>query len=182
MSKSIQALFRKKPAKQRVTRKPRHDRELQEQIEFLEWIRASHREVEFTSDLSGLPLHPKTRASITVGTGQLRRSKKTGKMVEVRRFALQSSSGFADVHILALDNRSHLWMELKETGAKLKNKSGNWATDHIAEQAAFLRHRRLNGDIAVFAVGLAEMYAIFELWYDGASPAQIHEFSPHKIF
>lgn len=46
-----------------------------------------------------------------------------------------------------------LFIELKREGTRLKKKNGEWATPHIAEQAATLEQLRRHGYVAEFAVG-----------------------------
>lgn len=47
-----------------------------------------------------------------------------------------------------------LFIELKKDGTRLKKKNGEWASEHIAEQAEVLGELRKRGYIATFAVGL----------------------------
>lgn len=49
-----------------------------------------------------------------------------------------------------------LFLELKKEGARLKKKNGEWATEHIAEQAEVLEKLRKRGYCAEFAVGFEE--------------------------
>lgn len=46
-----------------------------------------------------------------------------------------------------------LFLELKKEGTRLKKKNGEWANDHIAEQAETLNQLKLRGYAAEFAVG-----------------------------
>lgn len=46
-----------------------------------------------------------------------------------------------------------LFLELKKEGTRLKKKNGEWANDHIAEQALVLEELRKRGYVAEFAVG-----------------------------
>lgn len=46
-----------------------------------------------------------------------------------------------------------LFLELKKDGTRLKKKNGEWANDHIAEQALVLEELRKRGYAAEFAVG-----------------------------
>lgn len=55
-----------------------------------------------------------------------------------------------------------LFIELKKDGTRLKKKNGEWASDHIAEQAKVLYELRIAGYEAVFAVGYDEAVAIIE--------------------
>lgn len=49
--------------------------------------------------------------------------------------------------------RYALFIELKRDGVKLKKKSGEWANEHIAEQAEMLEELRDRGYMAEFACG-----------------------------
>ena len=49
-----------------------------------------------------------------------------------------------------------LFIELKKEGTRLKKKNGEWASDHIAEQAEILERLRFRGYVAEFAVGFDE--------------------------
>ena len=55
-----------------------------------------------------------------------------------------------------------LLIELKKDGTRLKKKNGDWASDHIAEQAKVLYELRIAGYEAQFAVGYDEAVAIIE--------------------
>lgn len=55
-----------------------------------------------------------------------------------------------------------LFIELKKDGKRLKKKNGEWASDHIAEQAKVLSELRASGYEAQFAVGYDEAVAIIE--------------------
>lgn len=46
-----------------------------------------------------------------------------------------------------------LFLELKKEGTRLKKKNGEWANDHIAEQALVLEELQKRGYVAEFAVG-----------------------------
>ena len=46
-----------------------------------------------------------------------------------------------------------LFIELKKDGTRLKKKNGDWANDHIAEQALVLEELQKRGYTAEFAVG-----------------------------
>lgn len=55
-----------------------------------------------------------------------------------------------------------LFLELKKEGTRLKKKNGEWATEHIAEQAKVLRELRMCGYCAEFAVGFEEAKKIID--------------------
>ena len=49
-----------------------------------------------------------------------------------------------------------LFIELKKEGTRLKKRNGEWASEHIAEQARILEMLELRGYAAKFAVGFDE--------------------------
>lgn len=55
-----------------------------------------------------------------------------------------------------------LFLELKKEGTRLKKKNGEWATEHIAEQAKVLEKLRQRGYCAEFAVGFEEAKRIID--------------------
>lgn len=60
-----------------------------------------------------------------------------------------------------------LYLELKKEGTRLKKKNGDWATEHIAEQAKVLDELRKEYNVAEFAVGLDEAKAIVDKYLGG---------------
>lgn len=60
-----------------------------------------------------------------------------------------------------------LFLELKKEGTRLKKKNGDWATEHIAEQAKALKNLRKRGYCAEFAVGFAEAKKIIDEFLGG---------------
>ena len=52
--------------------------------------------------------------------------------------------------------RFGLFLELKREGTRLKKKNGEWASDHVAEQAGVLEDLRKRGYKAEFACGFDE--------------------------
>lgn len=60
------------------------------------------------------------------------------------------------------DNICGLFLELKRDGTRIKKKNGEWASDHIAEQAAVLEKLRGQGYCAEFAVGFEEAKKIID--------------------
>lgn len=60
-----------------------------------------------------------------------------------------------------------LFIELKKEGTRLKKKNGDWATDHIAEQADVLEKLRARGYCAEFAVGFDEAKRIIDEYLGG---------------
>lgn len=55
-----------------------------------------------------------------------------------------------------------LFLELKKDGTRLKKKNGEWANEHIAEQAEVLAELREHGYCAEFAVGFDEAKKIID--------------------
>jgi hypothetical protein len=60
-----------------------------------------------------------------------------------------------------------LYIELKKDGTRLKKKNGDWASEHIAEQAAVLKELRRRGFKAEFAVGFDEAKKIIDEYLKG---------------
>lgn len=60
-----------------------------------------------------------------------------------------------------------LYIELKKEGTRLKKKNGDWATEHIAEQAGVLEELRQRGYCAEFAVGFGEAKKIIDEYLGG---------------
>lgn len=55
-----------------------------------------------------------------------------------------------------------LFLELKKEGTRLKKKNGEWASEHIAEQAYLLERLEFRGYQAEFAVGFDEAKRIID--------------------
>lgn len=76
---------------------------------------------------------------------------------------LNRHRGFPDLFIAAPERRHHgLFLEIKRTGARLKKKNGEWASEHIAEQAEMLEGLRGKGYKAEFAVGFEQAKQIID--------------------
>ena len=60
-----------------------------------------------------------------------------------------------------------LFIELKKDGTRLKKKNGEWASDHIAEQAEMLERLEFRGYRAIFAVDFDEAKKIIDLYFKG---------------
>lgn len=60
-----------------------------------------------------------------------------------------------------------LFLELKKEGTRLKKKNGDWATEHIAEQAEVLEKLRQRGYCAEFAVGFDGAKRIIDEYLGG---------------
>lgn len=55
-----------------------------------------------------------------------------------------------------------LFLELKKEGTRIHKKNGEWANDHIAEQAETLNQLKSRGYVAKFAVGFDEAKKIID--------------------
>lgn len=60
-----------------------------------------------------------------------------------------------------------IFIELKKDGARLKKKNGEWATEHIAEQAKVIEDLRKLGYCAEFAVGFDQAKKIIDEYLGG---------------
>lgn len=60
-----------------------------------------------------------------------------------------------------------LFIELKKDGTRLKKKNGEWASEHIAEQAQLMSRLRGRGYEAQFAVGFDEAVDIIDNYLGG---------------
>ena len=62
-----------------------------------------------------------------------------------------------------------LFIELKKDGTRLTKRTGEWATEHIAEQADVLDRLRFRGYEAQFAVGFDEAKNLIDKYLGGKS-------------
>lgn len=60
-----------------------------------------------------------------------------------------------------------LFIELKKDGTRLKKKSGEWASEHIAEQAAMLSDLQHKGYFADFALGFDQAKRLIDDYLGG---------------
>ena len=60
-----------------------------------------------------------------------------------------------------------LFIELKKGGTRLKKKNGEWASEHITEQADVLERLEFRGYKALFAVGFDEAKEIIDKYLGG---------------
>ncbi len=61
-----------------------------------------------------------------------------------------------------------LYIELKKEGERLRKRNGDWASEHIAEQAFVLDRLRNRGYMAAFAVGLEAAKKIIDNYLGGS--------------
>lgn len=64
-----------------------------------------------------------------------------------------------------------LFIELKKANTRLKKQNGEWASEHIAEQAEILERLRFRGYEAKFAVGFEEAKKIIDDYLKGGAAA-----------
>ncbi len=60
-----------------------------------------------------------------------------------------------------------LFIELKRSGTRLAKKNGDWASDHIAEQAEMLKALRMRGYCAEFAIGAEDAIELITDYMEG---------------
>lgn len=60
-----------------------------------------------------------------------------------------------------------LFLELKKEGTRMRKKNGDWASEHIAEQAEVLLKLRKAGYAAEFAIGFDEAVRIIDKYLGG---------------
>lgn len=91
-------------------------------------------------------------ADMKLTPGQARRHKE-----------LHPRRGFPDLFIAnPIKKYGGLFIEIKRDGTRIKKKNGEWASEHIAEQAEVLQKLRDRGYVAEFAVGFDEAKRIID--------------------
>lgn len=112
---------------------------LYEQVE--QWLRLKHPGVPHHWDLSGV-WTPSHKARNLYG----RLNQRAWPDLAICR-----PHGYGGFNII--DRKAGMFLELKREGTRLRKKNGEWASEHIAEQAAVLESLAAEGYIAQFAVG-----------------------------
>ena len=123
--------------------------ELQKNIAI--FLRVQYPDVIFHSDFgSGIKLRPYQ--------AKMQKMQNGGKRAWPDMFIAEPRPNFeAKDGVMGCDKWNYgLFIELKKEGTRLKKKNGEWASDHIAEQAALLKALEEKGYIARFAVGFNE--------------------------
>jgi hypothetical protein len=78
---------------------------------------------------------------------------------------LGNLKGYPDIIIDEPRGQYHgLRIELKKTGERVKKRNGEWASEHIGEQAEILEKLRSKGYMAEFAVGFDKAKEIIETY------------------
>ena len=108
-----------------------------------DYIRNQYPDVMFNSDMSGA-------MKLTIGQAVAMKN-------------LRSNRGYPDIVIYEPRNGLHgLFIELKDEGVKLWNKSGRPATPHIAEQSECLVKLDERGYAVAFAIGFDDAKRIID--------------------
>ena len=117
------------------------------QVQVADYLRLQYPDVLFHSDFgSGIKL--------TMGQAAKQKRQNGGRRAWPDMFIAQpaqKSSEYPDACY-----KFGLFIELKKDGTRLKKRNGEWASDHIAEQARILEMLELRGYVAKFAVGFDE--------------------------
>ena len=126
--------------------------ELELQAQVADYLRLQYPNVLFHSDFgSGIKL--------TMGQAAKQKRLQGGRRAWPDMF-------IAKQRTLAHDGNKYyysgLFLELKRNGTRLKKKTGDWASDHIKEQAETLEALRVEGFAAAFAVGFDEAKKIID--------------------
>lgn len=138
--------------------------ELQQQV--ADYLRLQYPDVLFHSDFgSGVKLTP----------GQAVRQKRQngGRRAWPDMFVAHTQRQLLEVKgngiLQKAENRclGGLFIELKKEGIRLKKKNGEWASEHIAEQAEVLEELCKRGYCAEFAVGFEEAKEIIDEYLGG---------------
>ena len=123
--------------------------ELELQAQVADYLRLQYPNVLFHSDFgSGIKLTP----GQAVKQKRLQGGRRAWPDIIVAEYGLDMGGNV----------RYALFIELKRDGVRLKKKSGEWASEHIKEQAETLRDLRQRGYAAYFAVGFDEAKKIID--------------------
>ncbi|MBQ1528628.1 hypothetical protein IIZ77_03215 [Candidatus Saccharibacteria bacterium] len=118
------------------------------QVMVADYLRLQYPEVLFHSDFgSGIKL--------TMGQAAKQKRQNGGRRAWPDMF-------IAEPYGFGYNAKSGLFIELKKKGVRLKKKNGEWASEHIAEQAEVLERLEFRGYRAVFAVGFDEAKEIID--------------------
>ena len=134
------------------------DSETNLQIQIADYLRLQYPNVLFHSDYgSGIKL--------TIGQAVIQKRLNGGKRSWPDMFISKPKEiGWMEIgdNFVPTKWLHGLYIELKKEGTRLKKKDGNWATEHIAEQAETLKQLRKEGYKAEFAVGFEEAKQIID--------------------
>lgn len=140
--------------------------QLQQQV--ADYLRLQYPDVLFHSDYgSGVKLTPK-QAAIQKRQNGGRRAWPDMFIAEYSNYVrLVGRNDYWNSQLQEWDICFGLFLELKKDGTRLKKKNGDWATEHIAEQAKTLEDLRARGYCAEFAVGFEEAKKIIDEYLGG---------------
>jgi len=130
------------------------------QVAVAQYLRMAHPDVMFHSDFgSGAKLRPYQ--------AKIQKMQNGGRRAWPDLFIAESKKGYREVEFAGEQAEQFffyfgLFIELKKEGTRLKKKNGEWASDHIAEQAEVLEELRGRGYMATFAVGFDEATKIID--------------------
>ena len=123
------------------------------QVQVADYLRLQYPDVLFHSDFgSGIKL--------TMGQAAKQKRQNGGRRAWPDMFIAQPaqrSSEYPDACY-----KFGLFIELKKEGTRLKKRNGEWASEHIAEQARILGMLELRGYVARFAVGFDEAKRVID--------------------
>lgn len=138
------------------------------QIQIARYLANNYPKVQFHSDFGSGAYLTKTQAAIQSKQNAGRRgwpdlfiAKKATATIHGKRGGLKQMF------------YGGLFIELKADGVRLKKKNGEWADDHIAEQAEILEKLRQAGYCAEFAVGFEETVKIITKYLGEPEPEKI---------
>jgi hypothetical protein len=72
-------------------------------------------------------------------------------------------------------------LELKAANVKLKKRDGEWASDHIREQAEMMAELEAAGYMCTFACGYEEACAVLDFYLAGTGAVLITDFIPQML-
>lgn len=125
-------------------------RESELQVLVADYIRVRYPDTLFHSDFgSGIKLTP--------GQAMKQKRQNGGRRAWPDMFIAEPQ---LNTNILKISGG--LFLELKKEGTRLKKENGQWANDHIAEQAETLNQLKLRGYAAEFAVGFDQAKEIID--------------------
>lgn len=123
------------------------------QVMVADYLRLRYSEVLFHSDFgSGVKL--------TVGQAMKQKRQNGGRRAWPDMFIAEPMNVRGRIY-------NGLFIELKKGGTRLKKKNGEWASEHIAEQADVLERLEFRGYKALFAVGFDEAKEIIDNYLGG---------------
>lgn len=123
------------------------------QIQVADYLRLQYPDVLFHSDFgSGIKL--------TMGQAAKQKRQNGGRRAWPDFFIAQPAQRSSEYPEACY--KFGLFLEFKKEGTRLKKRNGEWASEHIAEQAAVLEMLRYRGYVAEFAVGFDEAKRIID--------------------